>query len=317
MNIIQPSFEIWERDEQRGGLAIIERAGRICYKSEPGNTPESAEKLTRGLIKRHHNSVLEHGDMIFEIGDYHIYENVANALQWIRDTGEQPPMLEMTRICGRCIISGNIRAWRELFASGSGAGLYFIAWFDPVFVDGYGFYGDDAASISKDPNIRQIFYKDLHEPGEMRAHLRQTVHFTCDRAIQNEFVRHRTASFSVESSRYCDYSSDKHGYGITVIEPFYLQGKQEDYGVWKRQCMSADVAYLQHRRDGLKPEEARAVLPLCTKTEVVMTGNLRAWDHFFAMRARQSTGPAHPQAVELAAPLMGEMVLKYPDALRW
>ena len=316
MNIIQPSFEIWERDEQRGGLAIIERAGRICYKSEPGNTPESAEKFTRGLIKRHHNSVLEHGDMIFEIGDYHIYENVTAALQDLRDAGEQPPMLEMTRIGGRCIISGNIRAWRELFAYSSFAGRYFIGFFDPVFVQGYGFIDEDMVG-QHDERIRQIFYKDLHEHGEMRAHLRQTVHFACDRAVQNEFVRHRTASFSVESSRYCDYSSDKHGHGITVIEPSYLQGKQNDYGVWKRQCMSADVAYLQHRHDGLAAQEARAVLPLCTKTEVVMTGNLRMWDHFFDMRVRQTTGPAHPQAVELAAPLMEEMVVRFPDALRW
>lgn len=313
MQIIKPSFDIWERDEQRGGLAIIERAGRVCYKSDPGGTPESAEKFARSLIQRHHNSVLEHGDMIFEISDYHIYEYVADALQMIRDTGDQPPMLEMTRIGGRCIISGNIRAWRELFARGSAAGIYFIPWFDPAFVDGYGFYDDEVASIGKDGHIRQIFYKDLHEYGEKLAHLRQTVHFICDRAVQNEFVRHRTLSPSVESSRYCDYSADKHGHGITLIEPCYLQGKIKDYGVWEYLCMVADETYIIHRRDGMTPQEARAVLPLCTKTEVVMTGNLRAWNHFFDLRARQITGPAHPQAVELAAPLMEEMTIRFPD----
>ena len=314
MKIIKPSFDIWERDEQRGGLAIIERAGRLCYKSEPGKTPESTEKFVRGLIRSHHNSVLEHGDMLFEIGDYHIYEYVVEALQMIRDTGEQPPMLEMTRIGGRCLVSGNIRAWRELFASANSAGSYFIGHFDPVFVEGYGFYDEDMVG-KPDERIRQIFYRDLHEPGEKRAHLRQTVHFICDRGVQNEFVRHRTQSFSVESTRYVDYSNDK--FDVTVIEPCFLEPGSEDWWVWKRQCMSVETAYDTLRRVKQRlPQECRSVLNMSTKSEMAVTANLRAWHHFFNLRALQTTGPAHPQAVELAEPLLNEMAVRFPDVIQ-
>lgn len=312
MKIIKPSFDIWPRDEQSGGLAIIERAGRLCYKSEPGQTPESAENFARGLIRRHHNSVLEHGDMIFEISDHHIYDAVYEALRMIRDRGDQPPMLELTSIGGRCIVSGNIRAWRELFADGSGIGAYFIGWFDPVYVHGYGFFNDELTG-ARDDRIRQIFYKDLREPSEKRVHLRQTVHFICDRAISNEFVRHRTLSPSQESTRYVDYGSDKHE--IAVIEPYFLIGDYDAYGLWKRKSMDTETGYNTMRRMGRSPQECRGMLNLTTKTEIAMTGNLRAWDHFFDLRARQVTGPAHPQAAELAVPLMQEMASRFPGVI--
>ena len=104
MRIIKPSFNILPRDEQRGGLRIIEEAGRLCYKSEDKTTDTSAEAFVRGLIRRKHLSVLEHGDMIFEIGDYHIYDAVAEGLQILRDCGQPVPMLEMTQ--DRIAISG-------------------------------------------------------------------------------------------------------------------------------------------------------------------------------------------------------------------
>ena len=313
MKIIKPSFEIWERDERRGGLAIIERAGRVCYKSELGTSPESAENFTRGIIKRHHNSVLEHGDMIFEVNN-DIYEIVRHTLNAIMDAGEHVPMLNMTRIGGRCIVSGNIRAWRELFAIGEPVSLAFIGFFDPVYVTGFGFsYEDYVGKPTRD--VRQIFYKDLHERNERLVHLRQTVKFTCDRGVSHEFVRHRVMSFSQESTRYCNYSQDRFGNEITVIEPCYLEKGTSAYNAWRGMCEMAEDAYFAETGIGLLPQEARAVLVNSTKTELVMTGNLRAWNHFFDLRAIQTTGPAHPQAVELAQPLMKEMVKRFPEAI--
>lgn len=313
MRIIKPSFEIWERDEQRGGLAIIERAGRVCYKSELGTKPESAEKFTQGLIKRHHNSVLEHGDMVFEV-EGSIYELLRSTLIALEDDGEPIPMLNMTRIGCRCIVSGNIRAWRELFAIGEPISMAFIGFFDPVYVTGFGFsYEGYVGKPVRD--VRQIFYKDLHERNEQLVHLRQTVKFTCDRGVSHEFVRHRVMSFSQESTRFCNYSQDRFGNEITVIEPCYLEKGTSAYNAWRGMCEMAEDAYFAETGIGLLPQEARAVLVNSTKTELVMTGNLRAWNHFFDLRARQVTGPAHPQAVELAQPLMKEMVKRFPDAI--
>lgn len=312
MRIINPSFRLCDRDEQRGGLKIIEEAGRLCYKSEDKSTDTSADAFVRGLIRRKHLSVLEHGDMIFEIGDYHIYDNVAEALKIIRDAGHQPPMLEMTNIGHRYIVSGNIRAWLELFDNGTVAGRYFIGHFDPVFIRGMDFYDEDA---ERDDRVRQIHYSDLSDPLEKLAHLRQTVKFTVDRGVTHEFVRHRVMSFSQESTRYCNYSDQRFGREIAVIRPCYLQEGTEGYSLWKRQCMSAEVAYFALMNFGLTAQEARAVLPHSTKAELMMTGTLRQWDHFFDMRARQITGRAHPQAAEVAMPLYELFKVLYPGVI--
>lgn len=312
MRIIKPSFDVLPRDEQRGGLRIIEEAGRLCYKSEDKSTDTSADVFVRGLIKRKHLSVLEHGDMIFEIGDHHIYENVAEGLQILRDAGEQPPMLEMTKIGWRRIISGNMRAWLELFSYGSIAGRYFIGYFDPVFIQGMNFMDQDA---EPDPRVRPIHYADLMDPIEKLAHLRQTVKFVVDRGITHEFVRHRRMSFSQESTRYCNYSDGRFGREITVIRPCFLEEGTEAYNLWKRKCMSDEVAYFTLLNLGLLSEEARDVLPHSTKAELMVTGTLGMWDHFFDLRARQITGKAHPQAAEVAVPLYELFKVLYPGII--
>lgn len=319
MRIIDASFDVLPRDERRGGLKIIEQAGRLCYRSDlrpaGADAPDKADDgsagaFVRGMIRRRHLSVLEHGDMIFEISDRHIYENVAEDLQILRDSGQDASMLAMSRIQGRYIVSGNIRAWLECFAAGALAGRYFIGRFDPVFVQGMGFCDDDAPP---DPRVRQIRYAGLRDPREKRAHLWQTVKFTVDRGVTHEFVRHRTLSFSQESTRYCNYSDGRFGREITVIKPCYLSEDSEAYGLWKRQCISAESAYFDLLNFGLAPQEARAVLPHSTKAELMMTGSLGAWDHFFDLRARQITGKAHPQAAEVAAPLHMRFKAAFPD----
>ncbi|MBQ8086906.1 MAG: FAD-dependent thymidylate synthase [Clostridia bacterium] len=310
MKIIKPSFNILPRDEQRGGLKAIEAAGRVCYKSEDKISDDSTDTFVKGMIKRKHFAMLEHGDMIFEISDVHIFDNVAGELQMFREKGMRTPMLEMTNIDCRYIISGNIRAWMELFGSAWLAGRYFIGHFDPIYTQGQGFYDEDA---DPDFRVRQIRYADLNSVEEKKAHIRQTVKFTVDRGVSHEFVRHRAMSFAQESTRYCNYSLDKFGSEITVIEPCYLVKHSEPYELWKRSCMTAEVEYFTMLNLGLQPQEARAVLPHSIKTELVMTGTLGMWNNFFDLRARQITGKAHPQAAEVAVPLMEEMAIRFSD----
>lgn len=308
MKIIKPGYMIEERDELRGGLAIIERAARTCYKTEDKITEGSAERMVRMLIQRHHEAMLEHGDYIFLLENYKILDNIAYSLRRLMERGADVPLLTFTNINQRPIISGNIRAWRELLASQCLAAQYFTGAIDPI-------YTSDLITEDEridDPRVKQIHYSDLQGFNEKRVHLRQTVRFTVDRGVTHEFVRHRVMSFAQESTRYVDYS----GNGITVIEPCFLEEHTEPYDLWKRQCMSADTAYTHEKRLGLKPEEARTVLPQSTKAELVMTGTLRQWDHFFDMRARQTTGKAHPQAAEVAIPLMNEMAARFPDVIR-
>lgn len=298
------------RDEDRGGMAMIERAARTCYKSEDRIGDGTAESLVKALITRKHEAMLEHGDMIFQVDDSHILDCIDDELQGFRRNGQRAPMLKTTRENKRYIISGNMRAWRELIASDCLALFYFLGHIDPIYFQDM---IHDQNYIA-DTRIHPIKSEDLRGPTEQRAHLRESVRFTIDRGVSHEFVRHRVMSFAMESTRYCNYSQDKFGREITVIEPCFLEKDSEGYDLWKRQCMSAEVAYFHLLSFGLLPQEARTVLPHSVKTELVMTGTLGQWDHFFDLRARQSTGPAHPQAVEVAKPLMMQMAAKHPTA---
>lgn len=140
-------------------------------------------------------------------------------------------------------------------------------------------------------------------------HFTLTAKFVCDRGVSHEIVRHRLASYCQESTRYCNYSNDKFGGEITVIEPCYLEKDTSGYAVWYAACLSAEKAYFDLLEWGATPQEARAVLPTCLKTEIVMTANLREWLHFFSLR----TAPAaHPQMREVATQLLDEMTQYLP-----
>jgi len=124
--------------------------------------------------------------------------------------------------------------------------------------------------------------------------------FIVDRGISHEIVRHRIASYSQESTRYCNYTQDKFGNEITVIEPYFFLDKPA-YKLWQESCLAAEKAYIQMLESGSSPQEARSVLPTCLKTELAVTFNLREWRHFFTLRC---AGPAHPQMRQAAIPLL-------------
>lgn len=128
-----------------------------------------------------------------------------------------------------------------------------------------------------------------------------TVKFICDRGISHEIVRHRIASYSQESTRYCNYSNDKFGKEITVIKPYFWFEGSTRYAMWKMAMQYAEDAYFALLSEGAKPEEARSVLPNSLKTEIVVTFNIREWRHFFTLRTSKK---AHPQMRELARPLL-------------
>ena len=305
MKIVKPDYLVLCRDEKRGNIGMIEFAGRTCYKSEAASG--KTDSFVRGLVKRGHLSVLEHGDMVFEVLDWRIYEFLSDTLRSLKDSGNNVPQLTMSKICNRCLISGNIRAWLELFGIGSWLGDYFKGHFDRVYL------GDVPVDLKPSDKVRPIRYSDLKGYAEKKLHQRATVRFVIDRGISHEFVRHRLFSFSQESTRYCNYAQDRFGGEISCIRPFYLDEGTEGFEIWKAQCESAEKAYFDLLNYGLTPQEARAVLPTCVKTELVMTGTLGQWDHFFDMRAREKGGRVHPQALEVTRPLLEDFETLYPD----
>lgn len=157
--------------------------------------------------------------------------------------------------------------------------------------------------------------KGLHHDSVLE-HGAITVSIICDRGISHELVRHRLASFSQESTRYCNYSKDKFGGEIAVIDIStgfnYDLSKPSDYKkyeIWRKAMDNAERSYFEMLKACATAQEARSVLPNSTKTEVVITTNPREWRHIFKMRTSAS---AHPQMREIMIPMLSEFKLLWP-----
>lgn len=158
--------------------------------------------------------------------------------------------------------------------------------------------GDLATTTSYEKFIRNIIDRG-HEA--VIEHSGFTVRFIVDRGVSHELVRHRIASYAQESTRYCNYDREKFGNEITVIEPYYFENKDEQYLAWKSAMKQSESYYLLLIRQGASPQEARAVLPNSTKTELMMTANFREWRSFFKLRTPKG---AHPQMRQVTIPLL-------------
>ena len=206
MIIQKPTVEILSTESYDEMLRRVERIGRVCYKSEDRIEEGSAEKFIRGILRRGHESVIEHGSI--------------------------------------------------------------------------------------------------------------TVKFICDRGVTHEIVRHRIASYSQESTRYCNYVKEKFGSQITCIDlatgfcyDLNDETDRKKYDVWRQAMENAERSYFQMIQLGATPQEARSVLPNSLKTELVVTMDLREWRHFFRLRAAAA---AHPQCREVARMLLDRFVKDYP-----
>lgn len=263
MKLIKPSFEVWEQSSGLEGIYNqIERAGRVCYKSEDKITEDSAKSFVDRMVKSGHGAMLEHGTVYLAIPwadnwekyKYNLYSRYNNL-----PTDNDFSVIAITTNF-RVLVENN--------------------WLDDL--------------------------KYLCEPTEYHAK-RITVRFVCDRGISHEFVRHRVFSFAQESTRYCNYSKDKFGNEITFIEPCwsYYNPIRDGFSEFRTALLEAENHYLFLLENGWKPQEARAVLPNALKTELVMTGFVEDWINFFKLRTASN---AHPQARELAIPLLEELI---------
>lgn len=305
MKLIKPKFEIIEQAAGLDGMyKQIELAGRTCYKSEDKITVDSAKGFVDRMIKSGHGAMLEHGTVYLDIP-----QSTSNCYKLVSNyTNNKYSIINHSNI-------------------GHSQEHYYITTNLRVLVENG--WTDDL--------------QYLCEPTEHHEK-RVTVRFTCDRGVSHEFVRHRVFSFAQESTRYCNYSKDKFGNELTFIIPcwadslalqgacnrtvinadefgelineyyYHLSGKTESwFKPWEitpeqnfvTSLQVAERLYLELLNQGWKPQQARAVLPNALKTELVMTGFVSDWVHFFKLRNADS---AHPQARELAKPLYEEFL---------
>lgn len=274
MRLINPSFEILEQEEGLEGIyKQIEKVGRTCYKSEDKIAEGTAKPFVDRMIKSGHGAMLEHGTLYFKIPC-----NIDVAANFLDETSTWTKCKHIVCSEGNWwAITTNLRVMVEHFA--------------PEYIE-------------------ELIEKYLCEPTEYHEK-RITVKFTCDRGVSHEFVRHRVFSFAQESTRYCNYTKDKFGNEITFIEPCWEMQRNAKW------LLKACLENMENTYNtlissyGWTPQQARAVLPNSLKTDLVMTGFVDDWAHFFRLRSRiAETGKPHPQAQELADPLMDEFVEK-------
>ncbi len=302
MRLIKPSFQIIEQSSGIEGVyKQIELVGRTCYKSEDKITEDSAKPFIDRMIKSQHYAMLEHGTVYLKIpyNLIHRFTHIGLCDKYIRNP------------YSRCNVGYEITEKALNFRSEFGSQV--------------------TEFLAVTTNLRVLiengWEKDLQylcEPTDYHER-RVTVKFVCDRGVSHEFVRHRVFSFAQESTRYCNYSKDKFGNELTFIIPCWIDSiKDSDIysydthiGLWQKsedantsnflQSIAwSEKNYLTLLHNGWKPQQARAVLPNALKTELVMTGFVSDWEHFFDLRALGTTGAPHPQAKELAEPLMKE-----------
>lgn len=284
MKLIESSVQIIE---EKDPYKMIELAGRTCYHSQDNITEDSAKEFVDRMIKLGHGAMLEHGT---------VYLTITATSPEVRKYEINPysrvKKISVDGINGRAYITTNYRVLVE------------NKWLDDL-------------KYQCDPT-------PSHEK-------RITVKFICDRGVSHEFVRHRVFSFAQESQRYCNYNKDKFNNELTFIKPTWLNIPTGDYTYWDGDWCDIDNMKIQLPSDngvadnflwclnnagmqyrllinkGLKPQEARGVLPNATKTELVMTGFESDWEGFFRLRC---SGAAHPDAKKLADELKSLMNVK-------
>lgn len=289
MKLIEQKAELLIQPEGLEGMyKQIENAARICYKSENNSTGDSKSFVDK-LIKMKHFSVLEHGTVYLKMfwpgsvcdlcnqteEDEHIDKYLTNPYSKVVYHGNDVYVTTNYR----CLIENN--------------------WLDDL--------------------------KYLCKPTEFHPK-RLTFKLTTSISIVRELIRHRAFSFANESTRYCDYSNkSKFSEGNIFIMPYWFADSTEEQGeLFMDYCKYCEDAYTTllgkwdnkkpdkrfktgFKENPLPPQAAREVLPLCTKSELVMTGFEDDWNNFLDIRLRGTTGKPHPDMVELAQLIENEI----------
>lgn len=281
MKLIKPSYEILPQAPGLEGVyKQIELAGRVCYKSEDKITETSAKEFVDMLIKRGHLSVLEHGTVYLKISykspeTDSDYLSKMDIITFFKRDPYSRVVIGLDVIdtsIGHCYITTNMRVIAE---NGKFEALQYIC-----------------------------------EPKEPHAK-RTTVKFICSRSTSHQLVRHRVFSFAQESQRYCNYSLNKFNNEITFVYPSWLEEFDEQRALDESPCpdftyglLYAEQRYFDLLEQGLKPQQARQILPNACKTEIVVTGYNNDWEELLDLRC--SAG-ADPDIKQLMNPLKEEL----------
>lgn len=285
MKLVKQSFEILEQKDfsLKGIKQFIERCGRVCYKSEDKITDTSYEKFVDMLERKDHARPLEFGTVHLKMPWSNFNNFVGFCISkavwdscWIKyhvDRDSEDKTVYITT---------NYRYYKRLKS------------LRPL----YGYI-----------NIAEFFTEEDNEYYPKRY----TVHFITSRGIMDEFRTHVGLSHLAESTRYCNYSKNKFNNVATFVIPNWckslVEGSIQEYSpfeintdeaIFMNSIQNAQNSYLSLLKEGWTPQQAREVLPLSVKSELISCGFGSAWCNFFYRRCAKD---AHPMAREIAIPL--------------
>lgn len=285
MKLVKQSFEILEQKDfsLKGIKQFIERCGRVCYKSEDKITDTSYEKFVDMLERKDHARPLEFGTVHLKMPWSNFNNFVGFCISkavwdscWIKyhvDRDSEDKTVYITT---------NYRYYKRLKS------------LRPL----YGYI-----------NIAEFFIEEDNEYYPKRY----TVHFITSRGIMDEFRTHVGLSHLAESTRYCNYSKNKFNNVVTFVIPNWckslVEGSIQEYSpfeintdeaIFMNSIQNAQNSYLSLLKEGWTPQQAREVLPLSVKSELISCGFGSAWCNFFYRRCAKD---AHPMAREIAIPL--------------
>lgn len=285
VEMLQEEFDVNATKEQLVEKVYeeIERAGRLCYKSEDKIGDGTAKAFVDMLVNAGHNAMLEHGTVYL----YDTYDVSA------------------------------VGSWDTCIGAKYEKNAYSVVNFDQG-VDMKGVYITTNYRVLVENNwLDDLQYihvpEDFHEP-------RITVKFVCDRGISHELVRHRVFSFAQESTRYCNYSKDKFGNEITFVLPAHATKDSEFRNIICGEFKEAESYYFNLLSIGMKPQDARCVLPTALKTEIIMTGFLKDWGQFITLRTKPNAHPDIQKLANEAANIMANnnfIIITNNDLHRW
>ena len=291
MKFISPNTELID---ECNPLKKIEIAGRTCYKSDSEFTDESAKKFVDTMIKRKHYAMLEHGQFTFVISG--MKEGQIDpqflSIPYIRHSyrnGTYIITVSMSHLCKWPLVPNTDDisefTWQIYYRMQKIVNDIYFNDLDQQFAI---FDGIVVRLIEDIEDLEYATYEDV------MLHKSMTLRFTCDRGVSHELVRHRYSP-AQESQRYCNYGKDKFGNEITFIAPCDFDSWEDaDKELFITALKNSETIYLKLLELGKTPQQARAVLPNATKTEVVFTMPLFAWEHFLDLRSRGTTGAPHP-----------------------
>lgn len=285
MKINNPSFEIWEQGPGIDGIyRQVERAGRVCYKSEDHQTEDSARPFVNRMIQSQHTAMLEHATVYLQaVGN-------PNPLEKYR----HDRFSRVNDAVGEALaVTTNLRV------------LVQNGWMDDL--DRYLCeptpYHERRVTVHFTTQVAITREFNRHRANSMAEQSTRYCNYSKAKFGNEITINLPTWVESLQGSTLQAGEASLSETAFLALAKKVAEGSAADYENWLFANLAAEKAYMNLIAAGRKPQEARVILPLDTNTELVHTAFLSDWLHFFDLRALGTTGAPHPDAKAIAMPL--------------